>query len=185
MLKRLHDQKPLQLGLGFIMGILFGFFLQKGQATRYEVILGQLLLQDFTVMKIIMTAAVVGMIGIYAMRRKGMVQLHPKEGTVGSTVVGGLIFGSGMAILGYCPGTTLGAVGQGSMDALLGGLPGMLVGAVIYSTLYPALSRTILQKGDFGKVTFPEYFNVRPLVAIGGFYMAIITAFLVLEISGF
>ena len=185
MLKRLHEQKPVQLGLGLIMGILFGFFLQRGQATRYDIILGQLLLRDFTVMKIMMTAAVVGMIGVYAMHRKGMVRLHPKEGTVGSTVVGSLIFGSGMAILGYCPGTNLGAIGQGSMDALLGGLPGMLVGAVIYSSLYPALSGTILQKGDFGKVTIPEYFKIQPLVAIGGFYMAIITVFFVLEISGF
>ncbi|MFW5810815.1 MAG: YeeE/YedE thiosulfate transporter family protein [Thermodesulfobacteriota bacterium] len=185
MLKRLHEQKPVQLGLGLIMGILFGFFLQRGQATRYDIILGQMLLRDFTVMKIMMTAAVVGMIGIYTMRRKGMAQLHPKEGAVGSTVIGSLIFGSGMAILGYCPGTTLGAVGQGSMDALAGGLPGMLVGAIIYSSLYPSLSEKILQKGDFGKATFPDYFKVTPLVAIGGFYMTIITVFFVLEISGF
>jgi len=185
MLKNLHEQKPVQLGLGLIMGILFGFFLQRGQATRYDTILGQLLLQDFTVMKIMMTAAVVGMIGIYTMRRKGMVQLHPKEGAIGSTVVGSLIFGSGMAILGYCPGTALGAVGQGSMDALVGGVPGMLVGAILYSTLYPILSESILKKGDFGKVTLPDYFKVRPLVAVGGLYMAIITVFFVLEIAGF
>lgn len=185
MLKRLHEQKPVQLGLGLLMGVLFGFFLQRGQATRYDIILGQLLLQDFTVMKIMMTAVVVGMIGIYAMLRKGMVQLHPKEGTVGSTVVGGLIFGSGMAILGYCPGTTLGAVGQGSMDALVGGLPGMVVGAIIYSTLYPTLSGTILKKGEFEKVTIPDYFQITPLVAVGGLYMAVITVFFVLEIAGF
>jgi uncharacterized protein len=49
-------------------GIAFGFLLQKGGATKYDVIVGQLLLTDFTVLKIMLSAVLVGMIGIYAMK---------------------------------------------------------------------------------------------------------------------
>ncbi len=127
MLKTLHRKKGTQLGIGFAAGILFGFLLQKGGATTYEVIIGQLLLTDFTVVKIMLTAVVTGMIGVHLLRSLGLAELHPKPGSLGSTAIGGLIFGVGFGILGYCPGTMIGAVGQGSLDALFGGLPGMLL----------------------------------------------------------
>jgi len=65
MLKRLHERKKLQLGIGFGTGIFFGFLLQKGGVTNYDVILGQLLLTDFTVVKIMLSAVITGMVGIY------------------------------------------------------------------------------------------------------------------------
>lgn len=156
MLTTLHTRKGLQLGLGLLIGIVFGFLLQKGGATRYDVIIGQLLLSDFTVVKIMLSAMVTGMIGVYLLRGLGMAQLHSKPGSVGSTVVGGLIFGVGFGILGYCPGTMVGAVGQGSLDALFGGIAGMLIGAGIFSEIYPKLERGVLNKGYFGELTWPQ-----------------------------
>ncbi len=50
---------------GLVFGIAFGFLLQKGGATKYDVIIGQLLLTDFTVVKIMLSAVLVGMIGIH------------------------------------------------------------------------------------------------------------------------
>src|SRR3990172_10730826 len=114
MFKTLHTNKMLQLGIGFFIGILFGFLLQKGGVTKYDVIIGQLLLSDFTVVKIMLTAMITGMIGVHLFRTLGIAQLHPKPGSLGSTVIGGLIFGVGFAVLGYCPGTLAGAVGQGA-----------------------------------------------------------------------
>ena len=107
-----NDKK--QLFLGLIFGVVFGFLLQKGGATRYEVILGQLLLTDFTVLKIMLTAVLVGMPGVYAMKEMGWVSLAPKSGSLGMNVIGGLIFGAGFALLGYCPGTIVGAIGSGA-----------------------------------------------------------------------
>lgn len=156
MLTTLHTRKGLQLGLGLLIGIVFGFLLQKGGATRYDVIIGQLLLSDFTVVKIMLSAMVTGMIGVYLLRGLGMAQLHSKPGSIGSTVIGGLIFGVGFGILGYCPGTMVGAVGQGSLDALFGGIAGMLIGAGIFSEIYPKLERSILNKGYFGELTWPQ-----------------------------
>src|SRR4030067_839035 len=133
MLKQLHSNEKLQLGIGFLVGILFGFLLQKGGVTKYDVIIGQLLLTDFTVVKIMLTAMITGMIGVHLFRTLGLVQLHPKPGSLGSTVIGGLIFGGGFAVLGHCPGTLAGAVGQGSLGALFGGLAGILLGAGLFS----------------------------------------------------
>jgi hypothetical protein len=166
MLKGLHAKKGLQLAIGLLMGVIFGFLLQKGGVTQYDVIIGQLLLKDFTVLKIMLSAVVTGMIGVYLLRGVGLAQLHPKPASLGASVIGGLIFGIGFGILGYCPGTVAGAVGQGSMDALLGGVIGILIGAGLFAAAYPHLNRWVLRKGDFGDVTLPQLLKVNPWIVI-------------------
>ena len=166
MLKSLHENKKIQLIIGLVIGIFFGFFLQKGGVTDYNIIIGQLLLTDFTVFKVMLTAVIVGMIGVYLLRSLGYAQLHPKPGSLGATVIGGLIFGSGFAVLGFCPGTVAGAVGQGFLDALFGGIVGMLIGAGLFASMYPKLQKKILNKGYFGEVTFPELLKVNPWIIV-------------------
>jgi len=183
MLKKLHSKKQTQLILGLFMGIIFGFLLQKGGAGKYDVILGQLLLTDFTVIKIMLSAVVTGMIGIYVLKALGLVQLHPKPGSIGMTVVGGLIFGMGFAVLGYCPGTISAAIGQGNLDALLGGLLGIVVGSGIFAHLYPGL-QGFLKKGWFGDITFPEYFKLNPWVVVLPLCLVIILFFYWIESLG-
>lgn len=158
------EKSPLLWGLLF--GIIFGFLLQKGGVTKYNVIIGQLLLEDFTVVKIMLTAAVTGMLGVYFMKSRGWVELHPKPGSVGMSVIGGLIFGIGFAVLGYCPGTIAGAVGNGYLDALAGGLIGIIVGAGLYASLYPKIRNGILKKGEFGTVTLPKLLRVNDWVVV-------------------
>ena len=105
MFTTLHNNKRLQLALGLLFGFCFGFLLQKGRVCDYEVIMGQLLLQDFTVLKVMLTAIVTGMVGVYAMRGKGWIKLHKQAGSLGTNIPGPLIFGIGFGLLGYCPGT--------------------------------------------------------------------------------
>jgi hypothetical protein len=162
--KSRKDKSPLIWGL--IFGILFGFLLQKGGATKYDVIIGQLLLSDFTVLKIMLSAVLTGMIGIYLMKTLGWVDLNPKSGSMGINIIGGLIFGVGFAVLGYCPGTIAGAIGNGYLDALLGGLAGILIGTGIFAALYPRLKSGILKKGDFGNMTLPQLFKVNDWVVV-------------------
>jgi len=161
-LKTLHARKRLQLAIGFFAGILFGFLLQKGGVTKYNVIIGQLLLTDFTVVKIMLSAVITGMIGVHLLQSLGMAALHPKPGSFGTVILGGLIFGVGFGVLGYCPGTLAGAVGQGSLDALFGGLVGLLIGAGLFAEFYPRLEKAILSKGSFGELTWPKLLKVNP-----------------------
>jgi hypothetical protein len=159
MLKTLGHKK-IQLAIGLAIGVLFGFLLQKGGVTDYDVIIGQLLLADFTVLKVMLSAVVTGTLGVHLLRSLGLVRLHPKPGSLGTSVVGGLIFGVGFAVLGYCPGTVAGAVGQGFLDALFGGIAGTLLGAGLFAAVYPKLQKLVLSKGDFGAVTLPELLQV-------------------------
>ena len=155
-----------QLLTGLISGILFGFLLQKGGATQYDVILGQLLLRDHTVLKIMLSAVLTGMIGIYAMKSLGWIQIKPKSGSVGKNIIGGLIFGAGFALLGYCPGTIAGAIGNGYLVALAGGIAGILIGAGLFAAWYPKLNQGILQKGHYGDVTLPRLLQVNDWVVV-------------------
>lgn len=184
MLEKLHHDRKLQLFLGLIIGVCFGFLLQRGGVTRYDIITRQLLLTDWTVAKIILTAVVVGMVGIYFFKRRGLVNLHKKSGSFGATVIGGLIFGVGFGLLGYCPGTMAGAVGQGSLDALVGGVIGMLAGAAVYARIFPWLDTHLLGVGDFGRVTIHRLLGVSPWRVISVMSVAIMLFFIVLEAFG-
>ncbi|MDY0291758.1 MAG: hypothetical protein RBR02_05425 [Desulfuromonadaceae bacterium] len=77
----------------FSNGDIFGFFLHKGQVTRFDVLMGQLLLTDFTVVKVILAAILVGMLGIYPLKRRGLIRLHLTSGSLSATGIGSLIFG--------------------------------------------------------------------------------------------
>jgi hypothetical protein len=184
MLKALHENKKAQWVIGFVIGIGFGFLLEKGGVTRYDVIIGQLLLKDFTVIKIMLTAVVVGKIGVHFLRGIGVAQLHPKPGSIGSTLIGALIFGAGFGILGYCPGTMVGAVGQGSLDALFGGIPGMLLGAGLFAALYPRLESRILNRGSFGELTLPQLLKVNHWWVVIPVAVMIIVLLALIESSG-
>ncbi len=162
--KAVEDRRPLFFGFGF--GILFGFLLHKGGATKYDVIVGQLLLTDFTVLKIMLSAVVTGMIGIYFMKSLGWIKLSLKSGSVGKNVIGALIFGVGFAVLGYCPGTIAGAIGNGYLDAIVGGLAGILLGTWIFAVIYPKLKDGILKKGDFGDINIPRLLKVSDWVVV-------------------
>jgi hypothetical protein len=157
---------PTTLLLGAITGLIFGFLLQKGGVTNFNVIVNQFRFRDFTVLKVMLTAIIVGGIGIYGMRAIGMdVALHVKGTELLGNLVGGLIFGVGMVLLGYCPGTAVAAIGAGSRHAIMGVL-GMLLGAAVYAEMYPWLKANVLGVGSIGKVTIPEQIHVSPFVLL-------------------
>ena len=173
-----------QLVWGFVFGIVFGFLLQKGGVTKYDVIIGQLLLEDFTVIKIMLSAVITGMIGIHLMKSLGWIQLNPKSGSWGKNAIGGLIFGLGFALLGYCPGTIAGAIGNGYLDALVGGLTGILLGSGLLAAAYPKLRGGILKKGDFGNLTLPRLLKVNDWIVIAPLSGLLILLLYLMERAG-
>jgi uncharacterized membrane protein YedE/YeeE len=148
-----------QLALGLLFGLAFGFLLQKGGVAKYHVLMGVLLLEDFTVIKVMVSAIVVGMVGIFSLYALGLVKLHVKPTRYAANVIGGLIFGVGFALLGYCPGTGAAAVGQGNFDAVAGVL-GLMAGSYLYAELSGLLGKTVMTWGDRGKLMLPELVRV-------------------------
>ncbi len=142
-----------------IFGFAFGFLLQKGGVGTYHILLGQLLLQDWTVVKIMMTAVVVGMVGIHVLHHFAKVNLHIKPTKLGANIIGGLLFGAGFALIGYCPGTGAAALGQGSWDALFG-MGGLVVGSWLYAELSGTLKKTVGKWGDLGKLTLADVLHL-------------------------
>jgi uncharacterized protein len=176
--------KRMKLFWGLLFGIIFGFLLQKGGVTKYDVIINQLLLTDFTVVKIMLSAVVTGMVGLYIMQGLGWINLRPKAGSWGKNAVGGLIFGVGFALLGYCPGTIAGAIGNGYLDALTAGLLGIVLGSGLLATVYPRLKEGVLKRGYFGNMTLPQVFKVNNWVVIIPVAVLIIIIFFILERAG-
>lgn len=169
-----------QQWLGLATGIAFGFFLQKGRVLRFEKQVGAMLLQDMTIVKFMLSAVLVGMVGIYFMADAGLVTLSHKPMNTGAVVVGGLLFGIGWAIMGYCPGTALGALGEGRLHAAFA-IAGMLCGAALYAHAYPALSTTLLAWKDFGAVSLPGVLGISPWSIIALFWIVVLAMFLWFE----
>ncbi len=172
-----------ELLTGLITGVLFGFLLQKAQVIRYDKQLAALRLRDMTIVKFMLTNILVAMIGIYLLYDLGLVKLSIKTLTLGGNVLGGLIFGIGWGIVGYCPATAMGALGEGRYDSLFG-LLGMILGAGIYAEVYPLMKATVLTWGDFGKITLPGVLGINHWIVIVILVLAFIALFRWFEKKG-
>lgn len=158
---------PERLLLGLVTGVLFGILLQKGRVAKFPVIVGQFILTDWTVVKVMGTAVVVGSLGVHALVASGHAQLHIKPFLLGGVLLGGICFGVGMALFGYCPGTGVAACGEGKPDAMVGVL-GMLAGALAFVVAFPALQPIIKGLGDMGKLTLHEATGTSPWLWVTG-----------------
>jgi uncharacterized membrane protein YedE/YeeE len=156
---------------GITAGMLFGFLLQKARVLRYDKQLGALRLMDMTIVKFMLSSVLVAMVGVYLLKDLGLVTLSIKPTILGGTVLGGLLFGIGWGLFGYCPGTAVGALGEGRWDALWGIL-GMLTGAGLFAEAYPLMQITVLTWGDFGAITLPQVLGVNHWLVIFIFVVA-------------
>ncbi len=169
--------------IGLITGILFGFLLQKARVVRYDKQLGALRLLDMTIIKFMFSTVLVSMVGIYLLLDLGMVELSLKATIVGANVFGGILFGLGWGMLGYCPGTSLGAVGEGRLDAFWGIL-GMIFGGAVFAQAYPVLKDTVYTWGDYGKITLPQVLNLGHWPVIVAFIIIGLVLFVWFERKG-
>ncbi len=168
---------------GLVTGFLFGFLLQKGRVLRYDKQLGALRLMDMTIIKFMLSSVIVGMVGVYLLQDLGMAKLSVKSLMLGPIIIGGLLFGLGWGLLGYCPGTSMGALGEGRWDALWGIL-GMIVGGGLFAEAYPWLRSTVYTWGDYGRLTLPEMLGVNHWLIIPVFIVGAILLFRWFERKG-
>ncbi len=167
------------LALGSVTGLAFGFLLQKGGVTKFDVIVNQFLLRDFTVLKTMLTAIVVGGIGVYALVDAELARLSVKPALLIANAAGGLIFGVGMVLLGLCPGTAIAALGEGNRRAVAG-VAGMLAGAALLTETYPFVADLVRAVG-LGNVTWPQLTGLSHWVFLIGLAAAAAALFVGLE----
>ena len=145
--------------LAIPFGMLFGVLLHRGGVANYSVIVNQFRFRDFTVLKIMLTAIVVGGLGVWALHAMGHADYQIKPANLLGVGLGAALFGVGMVLYGYCPGTGVAAIATGSLHALVG-FGGMLAGAVLYALSYPWVERHIQTVMALGKIRLPQWTGI-------------------------
>jgi len=167
---------------GLVAGLVFGFLLQRGAVGSYETIVEQFLLRDHTMLRVMLSAIVVGGLAVYGLDALGLVPgLHVKTADFAAIGLGGAIFAVGMVLLGYCPGTGLVAAAEGARDARHG-LFGMLVGAALFAEVAgpvrAGLADLLGDTAGLGKATLPSLTGLSPFVFLVPLAVAVAGLFL-------
>jgi uncharacterized membrane protein YedE/YeeE len=149
-----------------VVGLAFGFLLQKAGLSRYERIVNVYRFRDAAVLKFLLTAVVTGALGIRTLTACGLGDAVPIPATLlAGNVAGGILFGVGMALSGFCPGTIAAGAGEGRLDYLIPGVVGLVAGALGFGALYPWLL-PILRGGELGVTTLPALMGAEPWLVI-------------------
>ncbi|MBU0517666.1 YeeE/YedE family protein [bacterium] len=164
--------------MAFIVGIGFGYFLEKAGFGSARKLTAQFYLKDFAVLKVMFTAVVVAGLGFWGLVSLGMLDLSftfINLTFIWPQIVGGLLLGLGFTIGGYCPGTSCVALSTGKIDAVWYIL-GILFGIFIYSEMEPIMN-SFSNAGAMGETFVWQWLGVSPgvvllaavLMAIGAF----------------
>ncbi|GAB4425578.1 MAG: hypothetical protein OHK0039_43300 [Bacteroidia bacterium] len=159
----------MTIALIIVLGFVFGATLQYARLNRFDTISGLAVLENFAVPKAIAAAIGIGAVLISIEIGLGLASYHTKPILAGGIVLGGLVFGSGMALLGYCPGTLSISLGQGSLDALWGLLGGLL-GGWVYTLVLPRIQGLI--GANLGTVSLYSAVGSQPVL----FYVLVVLA---------
>jgi uncharacterized protein len=142
----------MNLALAFVVGVCFGALLQRVGASRHELILGTLRLRDLTILKFMLLAIGVAAVGTGVLASFGQAHFAIKPLYVAGVLLGGLVFGVGFALSGYCPGTCLVASAEGRRDAWFT-VGGGFLGALAYALAFPVLKPALVDRWNLGSVT--------------------------------
>jgi hypothetical protein len=165
--------------IAVIGGLLFGFLLRKSTLSRFDTMVGQLLLKDFTLLKVVLTLALTASVLIFIQDLIGqrvvpMISITP----IKMSLIGGAIFGAGLAITGYGPETMAAAIGEGKKEALTG-MAGLILGSILYAIIYSRINIPMTQcnaistSNTLSGVVFPELvtiFVLASLLGLVGYY---------------
>lgn len=165
--------------IGLAMGAVFGFALEKSRVFEPGVIVGQMQLRNFTMLKIFLSAVITGLVVLAVLHSFGAIKLHPKATLPAADVIGGLLLGAGIALAGACPGTVFAQIGAGYRDARLT-LVGGLLGALAFTYLEPALAPA-LKIADQGKLTLDAVLGLPFWLVAAGFALLLLAAVVGLE----
>ena len=176
-----YFEDEVGLILAFVVGLGFGFCLERAGFGSARKLVAQFYLTDMAVLKVMFSAIVTAMLGLFYLSWMGVVDLSLVYLTptyMVPQVAGGLLLGVGFVVGGYCPGTSVVALATARIDAFWY-LVGIVVGIFTYGELYPYV-KDFAHAGSMGTITLPEIFHLRyglvvfavVLLAVGAFAAA-------------
>lgn len=149
------------LVVAFVVGLGFGFFLERAGFGSARKLVAQFYLTDLAVFKVMFTAIITALLGVTYLGWAGildvdlvyLVPTFPKP-----QIVGGLVLGIGFVIGGYCPGTSVAATATGRLDGVAY-LLGLVAGTVVYAGAFGGI-KDLVNAGAMGAVTLPEVLGI-------------------------
>ena len=151
----------LAITVGIAMGIVFGFALEKSRVFEPGIIVGQMQMKNFIMLKVFLTAVGTGAVVLAVLNGFGYVKLAPKAALYSADIIGGLMLGAGY---------------RDALFTLVGGL----CGAVAFTYAQPVLSKTFLAQGG-GKIIFADLVGVPYWMGALVLAMALVVVLVVLE----
>ena len=171
----------MSLVVAFVLGIGFGFCLERAGFGSARKLAAQFYLYDMSVFKVMFTAIVTAMLGVTYLGWIGWLdlsQVYLVPTFLGPQILGGLVLGVGFVVGGYCPGTSAAAVATGRVDGMVYAL-GIFAGTFAYAEVYPSI-KAFVNSNEMGQVTLPEVLGlpwgvivfVVVVIAVAGFWGA-------------
>jgi len=149
------------MAIAVAVGLGFGFVLERAGFGRADNLTSIFYGRDFRVMRVMFTAIVTAMLGLYLFDLTGVLPLSSigiLDTYLLPQLVGGLLLGVGFVMGGYCPGTSLVAAASGKIDAFLF-IGGVLLGTVAFTLSYD-LFTTLQSSTARGRVLLHEFFHL-------------------------
>ncbi len=171
----------VSLIVAVLLGVGFGFCLERAGFGSARKLAAQFYLYDMSVFKVMFTAIVTALLGVTYLGWIGWLdlsQVYLVPTFLGPQIVGGLVLGVGFVVGGYCPGTSAAAVATGRVDGLLYAL-GIFAGTLAYAEVYPSI-KGFVNADAMGQVTLPQVLDLPwgalvfavVLMAVVGFWAA-------------
>jgi uncharacterized membrane protein YedE/YeeE len=167
------------LQLATLIGLCFGFVLERAGFGDPRKLTAIFYLRDFAVLKVMFTAIVVCMLGLLCFSVFGWIdlkQVYLLPTYLWPQIIGGLVLGIGFVMGGYCPTTSVVAAVSGKLDGLLF-VFGMVVGSIVFAELFPLLEG-LYSSGDMGAVRLTDVLGISSgliaflvcLMAVGAYW---------------
>jgi uncharacterized membrane protein YedE/YeeE len=166
------------LALALLIGIAFGWFLERSGMGSARKLAGQFYLRDLTVFKVMFTAILTAMLGLFWLGWIGFIdvsRVYVPETFLAPQLVGGLVFGAGFALGGLCPGTSCVSAATGRIDGLavvLGMFSGVLAMGIFFDRF-----RSFYDSTARGTFTLPQLLHVSYGIVVFGIVVVALAGF--------
>ncbi len=164
MFENVINQPHGSLGLVFLIGVMFGGIIQYTRVDKFEKIAGFAMLKDTIVPKMLFLTVGLASIALYFLMDAGLAHAHIKPLNYQGLIIGGILFGIGMAILGKCPGTGPISIAEGRIDVLVASIGG-LFGGLVFILFFDDFFKPLMGE-SYGKTTLFNFFQDKELTVL-------------------